>query len=79
MFTNHQLPDHEWDKIWNEMVDDNKYTYVIEFINKQSSFLMLVHKRWNVYLLGSHGKGSVQKYSASSASFADILCQEGFS
>lgn len=26
-----------------------------------------------MYLFGSHGKGSVQKYSASRASFADIL------
>ena len=25
-------------------------------------------------LLGKHGKGSFQKYSASRASFADILC-----
>lgn len=33
----------------------------------------MVKKGNNQYLLGSAGRGSAQKYSASSASFADIL------
>jgi len=44
---------------------------------QKSKFISILKMKnssvWEVYLLGSHGNGSVQKYSASSASLAGIL------